>query len=199
MSLKLFFAILTVLIVITAMVSKGKIKSFVDILARAFIDVLLSLVVGFCIGCFTGSGWSPWSEWSSTPVYESDTREVQEKEVLVAYDMAVYVTQEDKSQNHYRNFRDFSIKGEFENYGARDSYGEKHFELQISPEQLDKAATYGPGEHIPSKGDLYVGGYNMSSKTAYVIPIALDSQGRYYPLFIMSEIKEVQYRYRDKN
>lgn len=139
--------------------------------------------------------WGPWSEWSSTPVTASSTRQVETKE-STGYEMTVYVTQEDAAP-YFRNFRDYSISGDYERYGARSSYGEKHINCQVSLEQLASAASYGPGEFI-FNDDLYVGGYNLSSSTAYVMPIALDSQGRYYPLFIERELSGTLYRYRDR-
>lgn len=104
------------------------------------------------------------------------------------YNMVIYVTQEAKSP-YTRVFRNFSIGGNYEYYGARSSYGEKHFEIQITPDQLNRAEKYGPGAFIPNIGEQYVGGYNATSDTAYVITIGLDSQGRYYPMFIKSEIR----------
>lgn len=104
------------------------------------------------------------------------------------YNMVIYVTQEAKSP-YTRVFRNFSIGGNYEYYGARSSYGEKHFEIQITPDQLNRAEKYGPGAFIPNIGEQYVGGYNATSDAAYVITIGLDSQGRYYPMFIKSEIR----------
>lgn len=141
---------------------------------------------------------SQWSTWSTTPVNPGDTREIEIRET-VGYVMNVYVTQEDITPYHSRYFRNFSIAGDFETYSARKSYGEKSYEVQVTAEQLSSATAYAPEDFIPNIGDLYVGGYNKSSETAYVIPIALDNQGRYYPLFIKDEIKMTEYRYRDKN
>lgn len=104
------------------------------------------------------------------------------------YNMVVYVTQ--SAQDPYpRMFRDFSINNALGACGARESYGEKHFELQITPQQLANAKAYGPGEFIPNIGEQYVGGFNVTQETAYVITVGLDIQGRYYPMFIKSEIR----------
>lgn len=143
--------------------------------------------------------WREWSDWSSAPVYPSSTREVETRECLKGYNMIVYVTQEDNYPKYYRNFRDFSIKGKLDIYGARQSYGEKHFEIFVMEDMLKAASVYAPGDFVYDDGKLYVGGYNKSSYNAYVMPIPLDAQGRYYPLFIDSMVTEIQYRYRDKN
>lgn len=104
------------------------------------------------------------------------------------YNMVVYVTQ--SAQDPYpRMFRNFSINNALGACGARESYGEKHFELQITPQQLANAKAYGPGEFIPNIGEQYVGGVNVTQETAYVITVGLDNQGRYYPMFIKNEIR----------
>lgn len=172
------------------------------------ITAVIGALVGFPITNLLGemvnkkpgekTEWGEWSEWSSEPAYESSTRQVQTREIATGYKMVVYVTQENVAPKYYRNFRDFSINKDFEYYGARESYGEKCFEAQVSPEQLSSAKKYSPEDFIPNNDTTYVGGYNKSSKTAYVMPIALDNQGRYFPLFIKEEMTETQYRYRDK-
>lgn len=138
-----------------------------------------------------------WSGWSSYPVQATATRQVETRQIITGYNMTVYVTQEDSDSHHYRDFRDFSIGGNYGLYNARKSYGEKHFTLYVTEDQIAKASVFAPGEFVPDSNP-YVGGYNRSSKNAYVIPVALDSQGRYYPLFIDNAVTETQYRYKDR-
>lgn len=174
------------------------------ILITAVISTLVGIPITNLAGDLFGEEpegkgeWGKWSEWTSEPAYESSTREVETREITTGYKMVVFVTQENIAPKYYRNFRDFSINKDFEYYGVRESYGEKYFKVQVSPEQISSAKTYNPEEFIPNHDTTYVGGYNKSSKTAYVMPIALDNQGRYYPLFIEEEMTETQYRYRDK-
>lgn len=143
----------------------------------------------------SASSMGPWSEWSTTPVSSSPFTEVDVRDVST-YNMQVYVTQE-VSTNYPRNFRDYSIGNNYEAYNCRASYGEKHFVETVTQEQLKSAAVYAPGAFIPNNNTLYVGGYNRSSLDAYVMKIPLDSEGRYYPLFIESEETITEYRYRE--
>lgn len=193
-----FIVLCLVLMGILGIIRRKRIFILIGILGIvAVILVLLYLnrsVVGNLIGSATEN---PWSTWSTTPVYPSDTLDVETRETA-GYVMNVYVTQEDITPYHNRNFRNFSIAGNFETYYARESYGEKSFEIKVTSEQVSSATAYAPEDFIPNIGDLYVGGYNKSSETAYVIPIALDDQGRYYPLFIKKETTITEYRYRDK-
>ena len=138
----------------------------------------------------------PWSEWSSSIPSESDSRQIEERKVT-SYIMEVYVTQEDVAPNYCRVFRHFSINKDFQSYGARKSYGEKHIQTTVSEEEFNKAIKFGK-EYIDFDSEKYVEGYNVSSQPAYVMEIELDEQGRYYPLFVKDKITEVQYRYRDK-
>ena len=143
----------------------------------------------------SASSMGPWSEWSTTPVSSSLFTEVEVRDVST-YNRQVYVTQE-VSTNYPRNFRDYSIGNNYEAYNCRSSYGEKHFVETVTQDQLESAAVYAPGAFIPNNDTLYVGGYNRSSLDAYVMEIPLDSEGRYYPLFIESEETITEYRYRE--
>lgn len=143
----------------------------------------------------SSTNYGMWSDWSTIRVDASDTCEVQTRESNV-YRMCVYVTQENAT-NYPRSFRDYSIGGAYEAYGCRSSYGEKHFEVTVTQEQLNAAVVYAPNTFIPNNDDLFVGGYNRSSQEAYVMQIPIDSQGRYYPLFIKNKETITEYRYRD--
>jgi len=195
---KMFFVLLLISVALAFYLAKDEENLWEktkQILLTAVIGALVSLALNYII--IHPGQWGPWSEWSNVFIEENDTREVEKREVTIGYIMTVYVTQEEASP-HYRNFRDFSINGDYDRYGARSSYGEKHFDIQVSPEQLASATTYNSGEFVLNNDAPYVGGYNKSKGTAYVMKIALDDQGRYYPLFIKEEIKETQYRYREK-
>ena len=60
---------------------------------------------------------------------------------IVGYNMVHYGTQT-AEYPYYRIFRDFSIKGHFREYGARDSYGEKYLTKYVTAEQMKWAKTY---------------------------------------------------------
>lgn len=114
--------------------------------------------------------WSDWSDWSSNPVTSSSTREVETRtnKTVAGYNMVHYGTQQAKDP-YYRMFRDYSIGGEYNLYGARESYGEKHLTRYVSAEQFYHATQYagnGSWVSITYNGENYQG-YQMSSYTAY--------------------------------
>lgn len=81
---------------------------------------------------------------------------------VLGYNMVLYVTQED-AKPHYRNFRSYSINGEFEKYGARKSYGEKHLTKYVTAEELEGAKKFSEGTLVST---AYVG-YQKGDGTAY--------------------------------
>ena len=67
------------------------------------------------------------------------------------------------SSPHYRMFRNYSINRAYSYYGARESYGEKHFTRYVDAYMLSYAKTYEPGTLI--KGDYP--GYQKGTDTEY--------------------------------
>lgn len=174
----------------------GAAATIISALITVFVPIICSKPAGIGVDDATSStNYGMWSDWSTIRVDASDTCEVQTRESNV-YRMCVYVTQENAT-NYPRSFRDYSIGGAYEAYGCRSSYGEKHFEVTVTQEQLNAAVVYASNTFIPNNDDLFVGGYNRSSQEAYVMQIPIDSQGRYYPLFIKNKETITEYRYRD--
>ncbi len=130
--------------------------------------------------------WGSWSLWSTTRVYATDTRQVETRTVVTGYNMVHYGTQMDASP-HYRMFRNYSIKAHLGDYGARASYGEKHFIRYVTSDMLSSAVQYEPGEFI--KGTY--AGYQKGTDTAYSFG---DDK---YVWFIESTVERIEYRYRD--
>ena len=133
----------------------------------------------------SSKGYGPWSDWSTTPVYSSSIREVQTRTVADGYYMVHYGTQK-ASEPHYRVFRDYSVKGRFAQYGARDTYGEKHFTRYVSADKLNKAKTYSPGTFVNEE----YAGYQEGNQIAYYFG---DDQ---YVWFIESAVMITEYRWR---
>ncbi len=106
----------------------------------------------FCMFC--GHRVNAQSSYSQ-PSYSSDRR-------IVGYNMVHYGTQTATSP-HYRMFRNYSINRQYGAYGARESYGEKHFTRYVDAYMLSYAKTYEPGVLI--KGDY--AGYQKGTDTAY--------------------------------
>jgi uncharacterized repeat protein (TIGR02543 family) len=129
--------------------------------------------------------WGPWSNWSSTYVSSAPDRQVETRATTVSYNMVVYVTQE-AAPPYYRNFRSYSVNGNYAAYGLRSSYGEFHYTKFITKAELDAAPRYNEGDYI-SQGVL---GYQRGRGQSYYFP---DNYG----WFIESENRVTEYRYRD--
>ena len=164
----LFAGLITIIQFVTGKKSIGRIN-LQDILLIVLIIIVLLIVVGIVLIV----------SYTSEP----------SSRIPVGYEMEVYVTQEDAGQ-HVRNFRDYSVNKNYEGYNLRVSYGEKHVTCTVTAEEFETAVVYSPNDTIPGdESGKAIGGINKSSKDAYVMKTVLDSDGRYYPLFI----KEVIY------
>ena len=64
---------------------------------------------------------------------------------------------------HYRMFRNYIINEEYGKYGARESYGEKHFNRTVDADMLANAKTYEPETLIQGE----YAGYQKGTETAY--------------------------------
>ena len=134
----------------------------------------------------TSPTYGTWSSWSTTPIYASSTRQVETRQVVAGYNMVHYGTQT-ASSPHYRMFRDYSIKGYFDYFGARYSYDEKHLTRYVSASAMAYAKTYAPGTLITGN---YCG-YQKGTSTAYNFG---DDK---YVWFIAGTVYTTEYRYRN--
>ena len=141
--------------------------------------------------------WSEWSDWSTNVVTASSTREVETRQSskVIGYNMVHYGTQQE-AEPHFRMFRDYSISRNYEQYGARASYGEKHLTKYVTVPQMSNATTYQPDSkntiNLVYNGKSY-GGYQMGTTTAF--NFGDDNM----VWFIESEeySSEIEYRHRD--
>ena len=86
----------------------------------------------------------------------------REGKIIIGYNMVHYGTQM-AVPPHYRMFRNYSINEAYGEYGARESYGEKHFTRYADADMLANAKTYEPESLI--KGEY--AGYQKGTDTAY--------------------------------
>ena len=110
----------------------------------------------------------------SSPVQGKDnyipipTPTPKHQEQVVGYNMVHYGTQ--SAQYPYnRMFRDYSILGKLEYYGARESYGEKHLTKYVTVDQMACATTYPANNKLISveyNGEVRAG-YQFGDTTAY--------------------------------
>ena len=133
--------------------------------------------------------WGEWSAWTKTPAFESSTRQVQKRTNVLGYYMVHYGTQEAESP-YYRVFRNYSVSGMYETWGARKSYGEKHFTRYVTATALEKARQFQPGVFVTGVMDNYQG-FQRGTTTAYYFG---DDK---YVWFIDRPDQITEYRYRD--
>ena len=89
--------------------------------------------------------------------------------------------------------RDYSINGQYSEFGARASYGEFHQVGWASISQINSAVQYPVGSYIIQTNDgQQQGGYNRGTSVAYVIP------EKNLSWFIVGCTYDTQYRYRDR-
>lgn len=179
--------------------------------------------------------YGAWSNWSTTPVTETDLRQVETKQELVysdwgqwsgwttdvisSTDLRQVETKEEKSVENYemsywstrtpqlvRQFRDFSINGDFSRYGVQETYGEHHYgSLFVTQGELDAATVIPPGG---SQGGSQNGvnatdknGYALNDGYATYIYFIINtnySNTTYYRYKERSQEKVTYYRYRER-
>lgn len=132
------------------------------------------------------SRWGWWSEWSTKPVKSSATREVEQRQTLIGYNMFHYRTQF-RDEPYWRVFRNFSVNGDYDALYSRHSYGEKYVERYVTASELADAVTV-----RPDSWNVYPGkGFQDGVTTAF------DFGDDDFLWFIDSAVYETMYRYRD--
>ena len=140
------------------------------------------------------SDYGSWSAWSTTPVSATNNRKVDTKtestQVLTSYNMVEYNTMGGGN----RQYRSYSVGGDYSGYGVAASYGEFHRTGTYSVDEVNSAAQIAPGGR--SSGGA--AGINMDSQVGYV----LYCEGHNVIMFIESENYSTQsttyYRYADR-
>lgn len=131
--------------------------------------------------------WSDWSGWQSTKVEETDVCDVEEDSWTTQYNLESYNT---KTTGGDRQFRDFSVNGNYSGYGLSETYAEHYVHTSVS--SLNGYTTVAPGAY--DKTCDYPG-YNKSSKTGYVV-----SNGVYwYVMFVTSTVEGTFYKFRTRD
>lgn len=139
------------------------------------------------------SDWGGWSDWSTSAVSGGDLRQVETKteQYVDNYEMSYWCT---RTPNLVRQFRNFSINGDFGGWGVQPGYGEHHYgSLWISPAELAAAPVIPPGG---SQGGSQ-NGVNATDQNGY----ALNDGYATYIYFIINTNygNTTYYRYRDRS
>ncbi len=142
----------------------------------------------------TTSAWSEyggWSGWTTNVITASDSRYVETKteSYVNGYNMVSYATQSSSSP-YYRQYRNYSIGGNYSGYGCRSSYGEFGRSAFWAVSTLNSATKVPAGTY--SSACSY-GGYNKGNTTGY-------ASGSYM-WFIASTSygSSKYYRYKDRS
>ena len=125
--------------------------------------------------------WSDYSEWTTEKPEASDEVEVitenRESQVLVGYNMESYCTV--ALDPWRRQFRDYSVNGNYEEYGLSPAYGEHHNTWTFTADEVKAARIIHPGEQQGGPQN----GTNVSEKDGYCMYFAEAD----YVFFIASE------------
>ena len=136
------------------------------------------------------SDYGGWSGWSTGAIASNDYRQVESKteQYVNGYNMVSYCTQSSKSP-YYRQYRNYSIGGNYSGYGCRASYGEWGRSAFWSPSTLNAATKVPAGTY--SSACSY-GGYNRGNATGYAYGDYMWFTGS------TSYGSSTYYRYRDR-
>ena len=141
------------------------------------------------------SDWGGWSDWSTNAVSSGDLRQVESKteQYVASYDMGFFST---RSTGGQRQFRNYSVGGNYSGYGLSSAYGEHNNwpVITVSPEELNNAAVIPPGG---SQGGSQ-NGVNKADINGYSLPWY---DGIHFIFFITNTNygSTTYYRYRDRS
>lgn len=137
--------------------------------------------------------WGGWSEWSTNATSAGDLRQVEMKteQYVENYEMSYWCT---RTPSLVRQYRNFSVNGDYSGYGVQSSYGEHHYgSLYITPSELNAATVIPPG----GKQGGSQNGVNATNQNGY----ALNDGYATYIYFIVNTNygSTTYYRYRERS
>lgn len=151
--------------------------------------------------------WGGWSDWSTGAVSGGDLRQVETKteQYVASYDMGFFST---RSTGGQRQFRNYSVNGNYSAYGLSSAYGEYNNwpVITVSPDELNNATVIPPGgsqggsQNGVNKADI--NGYSLPwyDGIHFIFFIANTNYGNttYYRYRDRSTTSTTYYRYRDR-
>lgn len=141
-----------------------------------------------CATCNPKTQWLSWSSWSTSVPAQAANRKVEKREVVEGYNLVVCVTQE-ANYPYTRNFRNYSVNGNYAAYGLRSSYGEFTYSMFATKAELDAAAVCSEGTYV-YQDSAHVGGRYLGSGNAFYF------NGHYW--YVDSSVTRTEYRFRDQ-
>ena len=133
--------------------------------------------------------YGDWSGWSATQPEQKPGRRIEARSVTVGYNMVTYLT---RNNNRVREYRSYSVGGNYNAYGLSAAYGEFHYAYYASKESIDAADACEEGAFVNYASNT--AGYNRGNGRAYC------GWGVENCLvwFIESEVTRQEYRYQDE-
>ncbi|MCR5826275.1 MAG: hypothetical protein K6G54_06895, partial [Oscillospiraceae bacterium] len=107
--------------------------------------------------------YSSWSGWSTETPSDSPGRVIESRDTVVGYHMVTYLTM---TYGGLRQYRSYSVGGNYAGYGLRPQYGEHHYTYYADKASIDSADTCAEGGYVNYAANT--AGYNMGSGKAYV-------------------------------
>ena len=157
---------------------------------KRIVSLVLSLVMLLSllpVSVFAAD-YGAWSDWSTTEPMKAVGRQIESRDVTVGYNMVTYLTM---TMDGIRQYRSYSIGGNYGAYGLRPQYGEFHYTYVAGKASIDASDTCGQGSYVNYANNT--AGYNMGSGTAYCGWGVQDC----LIWFIESAVTQREYRYRD--
>jgi len=133
--------------------------------------------------------YGPWSGWSTTVPASQSGRQIETRDVVVGYNMVTYLT---RSLGGIREYRSYSISGNYGGYGLSSQYGEFHYTYYADKASIDAADRCAEGGYVNYANNT--AGYNKGHGTAYVGWGVQDC----LVWFVKSSVTQKEYRYRDQ-
>ena len=133
--------------------------------------------------------YGPWSGWSTTAPASQSGRQIETRDVVVGYNMVTYLT---RSLGGIREYRSYSVGGNYGGYGLSSQYGEFHYTYYADKASIDAADRCAEGGYVNYANNT--AGYNKGHGTAYVGWGVRDC----LVWFVESSVTQKEYRYRDQ-
>ena len=149
----------------------------------------LSLAPADTVSPVFAAEYGAWSGWSTTKPGEQPGRQIETRSTVVGYNMVTYLTM---GQDSVRQYRSYSVNGNYAAYGLRSAYGEFHYTYYADATAIANADICAEGAYVNYAGNT--AGYNMGHGTAYCGWAVQDC----LVWFIESENAVKEYRYRDE-
>lgn len=148
--------------------------------------ILLTTIMPFQI---FAQSYTPWTEWTTTHPGMKDGREIETRNTVTGHNLVLFLTK--NAATGAREYRSYSVNGNYGSYGLNSYYGEHHYTTYISKAAANAADKAVEGAYVNYAANT--AGYNKGRGTALVGWGVQDC----LVWFIASDVTQTEYRYRD--